>query len=125
MKLARLALAVVFVLGVTAVRADEKKDAETKDKLVGTWEVTKGDSLPPGSTAEFTKDGKLKLTIKADKDKSVTIEGTFKVEGETFKTTLKAEGKEHTETLKIKSLTDKELVIEDEKGKKDTFKKSK
>src|SRR5262249_17384606 len=93
MKQVRLALAAVVVFGANAVRADEKKDAETKDKLVGNWEVIKEGTLPIGSTVEFTKDGKLKMTIKGEK--TINIEGTFKVEGEAFKSTLKMGDKEH------------------------------
>jgi uncharacterized protein (TIGR03066 family) len=121
MKLLRMSLAVVLLLGVTALRADDKKDLD-KDKLVGTWEVTKGESLPVGSTVEFTKDGKVKITVK-EGDKTMTIEGTYKIDGQAFKSTLKFGDKENTETVKVTSLTDKELVLLDEQGKKDTFKK--
>ena len=125
MKLLRLALVGVLVLGVSVARADDKKDKETQEKLVGTWESIKGsESVPPGSTMEFTKDGKLKLVFKQE-DKSLTIEGTYKVDGQTFKATLKVGDKEHTETIKIKKLTDTELVITDEKDKTDKFTKKK
>ena len=121
MKLLRMSLACLFLLGVTALRADDKKDLD-KDKLVGTWEVTKGESMPVGSTVEFTKDGKLKIVVK-EGDKTMTIEGTYKIEGQAFKSTLKFGNMENTETVKVTSLTDKELVLLDEQGKKDTFKK--
>jgi uncharacterized protein (TIGR03066 family) len=78
--------------------------------------------MPVGSTVEFTKDGKLKLAVK-DGDKTMTIEGTYKIEGQAFKSILKLGDKEHTETIKVPSLTDKELVLLDEQGKKDTFKR--
>jgi uncharacterized protein (TIGR03066 family) len=123
MKLLRLALVGALVLGVTAVRAEDKKEGGVdKKKLMGTWVVTKGETLPVGATVEFTKDGKLKLVIK-EKDKALTVEGAYEVKGDGFKLTMKDGDKEHTETLKVKKLTDKELVVEDEKGKKDTFKK--
>ena len=123
MKLPRMGLAVVVLLAVTAVRADDKKDKDLdKDKLVGTWEVTKGESLPVGSTVEFTKDGKLKLAVK-EGDKTMTIEGTYKIDGQAFKSTLKVGDKDNTETVKVASLTDKELVLVDEQGNKDTLKK--
>ena len=94
----------------------------TKDKLLGTWEVTKGD-MPPGSTIEFTKEGKLKFTIKLPDGKTHSEEGTYEVDGESIKTGHKEGDKEVKETIKIKSLTDKELVTLDEKGKTDEFKK--
>jgi uncharacterized protein (TIGR03066 family) len=118
-----LALAIVLLFGAAA-RAEDKKADIDKEKLVGVWEAVKGsESLPIGSTIEFTKDGKLKMTIKADK--SITLQGTYKVEGASFKSTLKEGDKEHTETLKIDKLTDTELVVVDEKGKKDVLTKKK
>ena len=45
----RIGLAVLLVFGVSAARADDNKDLDM-DKLVGTWELTKGETLPPGST---------------------------------------------------------------------------
>jgi uncharacterized protein (TIGR03066 family) len=120
----RLAVAGALVLALAcAARAEEK--ASTKDKLVGVWEVTKGDSLPVGAKLELTKDGKIMLVVKVE-EKTIKLEGTYKVEGDKkFKATLKQGGKESTETLEITKLTDKELVIKDEKGKVDSFKKSK
>ncbi len=124
MNLLRIGLACLLVLGVTVARADEKKDKDLdKDKLVGTWEVTKGDSLPVGSTVEFTKDGKSKFVILNSDGKTQKFEGTYKIEGQGFKSVVKIEDKEHTETIKVTTLTDKELVVVDEKGQKDTFKK--
>lgn len=105
----------------TAGKGDDKTEHSTHDKLVGTWEVSKGE-MPPGSTVQFTKDGKMKVTMKAG-DKTVLAEGTYEVEGMSIKTTQKQGAKEVKETLKIKSLTDKELVTLDEKGMTDEFKK--
>jgi uncharacterized protein (TIGR03066 family) len=118
----RIGLAALLFLGVSAAGADDKKDLD-KDKLVGTWELTQGETLPPGTTCEFTKDGKIKLVLPTPDGKKVTIEGTYKIEGQAFRATLKDGNKENTETLKVPTLTDKELVMVDEKGKKDSFKK--
>jgi uncharacterized protein (TIGR03066 family) len=104
MKVVQLSLIYLTVVGMSVARADEKKDLD-KTKLVGTWEVTKGETMPVGSTAEFTKDGKLKLVLK-NGDKTLTIEGTYKIEGQAFKSTLNVEGKDHTETIKVPTLTD-------------------
>ena len=46
-------------------------------------------------------------------------------DGPSGKSTLKVGDKEHTETIKVEKLTDKELVVVDEKGKKDTFTRKK
>ena len=126
MKLLQLVAAGLLAFGVAAAGAQEKKGDEKKsnaEKIVGTWEVTKGETVPDGSTVEFTKDGKLKMSIKLG-DKTETIEGTYKVDGDNLKVTLKGPGgKNQEETMKIKSLTDKEFVTVDDEKKTDTFKK--
>jgi uncharacterized protein (TIGR03066 family) len=103
-------------------QAQDKKNAE---KLVGTWSVTKSEDAPPGALLEFTKDGKLKLTVKVE-GKEISVEGTYKVEGDSITVTMKGpDGKEKTEKAKIKELTDKKLITVDEKGKIDEFAKKK
>jgi uncharacterized protein (TIGR03066 family) len=120
-KLLRLALVGVLVLGVSVARADDK---ETTGKLVGTWEVIKADkgALPVGSTVEFIKGGKLKVTHK-EEGKTVVGEGTYKVESGALKVAVKVEDKEHNVTLQVKTLTDKELVLANDKDQTATFKK--
>jgi uncharacterized protein (TIGR03066 family) len=117
-----LAIASVLFLGfASAAVAADKADA-SKEKLVGVWEAAKGD-LPKGSTVEFTKDGKIKIEVKAE-GKSHSEEGAYELDGNTIKTTHKGkDGKEVKESLKIKKLTDEQLVTEDEKGKVDEFKR--
>jgi uncharacterized protein (TIGR03066 family) len=114
-----------ILFAATAV-AVGNEDAETTKKLLGVWEVTKSDTLPKGATAavEFTKDGKIKLRFTVD-DKALTADGTYKVKANTIVTTIDYGGKAVTETHKIKKLTEKELVIEDEKGKIDELKRKK
>ena len=90
---------------------------------MGTWELTKGETLPPGSTCEFTKDGKIKLVLPTPDGKKLTLDGTYKIMGQAFRATFKQGDKESSETLKVPTLTDKELVMVDEKDKKDAFKK--
>jgi len=104
-----------FVSGKEAAKSNATK-------IVGTWEVTKSQDAPPGSTVEFAKGGKMKVTITLE-GKTLTLEGTYKVEGDKIKSTLKQGETEHSETIKIKTLTDTRLVTEDEKGKIDEFKK--
>ena len=116
MKTIALTLAAFGLLSFSA-RAEDKTG-----KLVGKWEAAKGD-IPAGSTAEFTKDGKVKVVIKRE-DRKVTHEGTYKLEGDTLKLTEKRDGKERTQSFKIKTLTDKELVLDD-RGKEVGFKKVK
>jgi uncharacterized protein (TIGR03066 family) len=118
-----VACAVVLALAGPSLAAEKKEDAKTnKDKLVGVWEVTKSENAPPGATVEFTKDGKMIVTIK-DGDKTVKVEGTYTIEKDAITSNLKIEDKEMKETVTITKLTDKELVVKDAKGKVDEFKK--
>jgi len=134
MNLLRVTLAGLLVLGLTAAgRADEKKADKKADqkpddyakKAVGSWEVSEGESMDPGSTLELTKDGKIKFVIKRG-EQTLDLEGTYKITGKDFylKVTL-PNGNEHEETMKITKLTDKELVTFDDNKKTDTFKRKK
>jgi uncharacterized protein (TIGR03066 family) len=107
--------------GTRSPRPEPVKEATLQDKLLGRWEATRGE-IPPGSILEFTRDGKLKITIKVD-GKAMSDESSYVVQGEAIKTTHKEGAKEVTETLKIKTLTEKVLVTEDDKAKTEEFKK--
>lgn len=106
------------------VRADDKKDAN-KDKLVGSWTLTKteGDT-PEGLTIEFTKDGKLNVGIKAG-DMNLNLSGTYTVTGDKVNVKLKFGDDEKEEKLTIKEITADKLVMTDSKNKTDEFKKTK
>jgi uncharacterized protein (TIGR03066 family) len=125
LKTMTLGLASLLVLGLTMAYGEDKKD-DNKTKIVGVWEVVKSEASngpQKGATVECTKDGKFKLTFEENGSKT-TIEGTYKVDGDSVKSESKApDGKEHKETLKIKELTDKKLVLEDEEGKQVEFKR--
>jgi uncharacterized protein (TIGR03066 family) len=121
-----LSTAVALLLSGVAVQtttaADAKVDAK---KIVGVWEGAKGGEFPPGATIEFTKDGKVKVSLEAN-GKKVTVEGTYKVAGDKLTVTMKGPGgKEKTDTDTIKTLTDDKLVIHDAKEKKNVELKKK
>jgi uncharacterized protein (TIGR03066 family) len=117
-------LAIGLIAGVRA--ADEKKADISKDKLVGTWEVTKADEggPPAGTTLVFDKDGKMKITHKQD-GKEVTDEGTYTLADDALTVTVKQGDKENKHKVTIKKLTDTEMVAENEKGMKIECKKKK
>jgi uncharacterized protein (TIGR03066 family) len=121
-----LSLAVVGILlvALTSVAAEEKK-ADNKALIVGVWELSKGESLPPGAVAEFAKDGKCKLTVEPEKGKKITIEGTYEIKDDSIVISMKDGEKVHTETLKISKLDKDELTVVDEKKKADSFKRKK
>lgn len=141
MKLFRMAVVAVLAVGLagcggastgntkntqTSGKAPEpEKRASNKDKLVGTWEVTKSKDAPPGATLEFTKDGKVKMTAMVE-GKSMTMESTYTVDGDKITNVTKGpDGKEKKEIATITKLTDTELITKDEKGDLDEFKKKK
>jgi uncharacterized protein (TIGR03066 family) len=111
---------------IAGVRAEEKKADTNKEKVVGTWEVTKSEEggPPVGTVITFSKDGKLKVVHKKD-GKEETAEGTYKVEDDKLTVTVKHDEKEETHKVTIKKLTDTEFVGENEKGKTIECKKQK
>jgi len=106
--------AVVCLMG-GAARADEK---DYPKLIVGKWELTKVEEggLPKGTIIEFTKDGKVMATVKKD-DKDATLEGTYKLEGDSFTVTMKAGDEERKTKITILKLTDTEMHTKNEMGK--------
>ena len=98
---------------------DGKKDAVDAKKLVGKWEPKeKKESV----TIEFTKDGKLILSVDAG-GKTQKLEGSYKLDGNKLTVTVKFMDQEMKEEVTINSLTDDELTTTDSKGKKETMKR--
>jgi uncharacterized protein (TIGR03066 family) len=110
---------VVCLLALRLGAAETKEKADNATLLVGKWEVTKtAKDLTAGSTIEFAKDGKMKVTIKAQ-GKEEVVEATYKVEGDKIPYVLKLRGEEvKKEPLIIKKLTEQELVLESVQGDK-------
>src|SRR5262245_61884335 len=106
---------VVCLLAGGALAEDKAEKGDNAKLIVGKWEVTKSEGLPKGSVVEFTKDGKLKVTVKRDEG-DVDVEGTYKVEGDKFKITLKQGDNETMQTIAIKKLTKTDLHTENENG---------
>jgi uncharacterized protein (TIGR03066 family) len=106
----RFVIASVLFLGLALVGTAGTDNAK---KIVGVWELVKGEGPPPGSVVTFTKDGKLKLEAKKD-DKDVVITGTYKVTDDKIELKLKVKDETKEISHKIAKLTDKELVIDHE-----------
>lgn len=132
MNVLRWGLVICLVAGLAAGRA-AAKEKTNKEKIVGLWELSKGETVPEGSTMEFTKDGKVKMTIN-DKGKEVKMEAKYKVDEDKLSLTLLGpdgkvlkgpDGKEAKETVTITKLTDKEFEVKDKNGKVDKFTKKK
>ena len=85
-----------------------------KDKIVGTWELTFSSDpagVPPGTTFEFTRDGKFKPTVTLGGQR-VTGEGTYTVDGDNLETTSKRGFQEVKVKYRIVNLTDTQLKLE-------------
>ena len=121
MKLQRLAVAVGLALGLAmAVHAEDKK--VSKEKLLGAWVCTEGKEIK-GFVVEFAKDGKGTVTHTKDGN-TVKEDFRYEIDGDTVKVMVKdKDGSEKTMPHKITTLTDKEMVAENDKGEVAKFKK--
>jgi uncharacterized protein (TIGR03066 family) len=96
----------------------KKTDAagSNKDRIVGKW--TSADKT---STAEFTKDGKLKIT-----SNNATLNGTYQFTDEnTLEMTIEIMGAKRARKVTIKSLSATELIAVNPDGKEDKMTKVK
>src|SRR4051812_351326 len=97
------ALAAVLCL-CTGLSAEDKGEKIDAKKLVGKWEPKEKEE-GKSAVIEFTKDGKVSVTISA-KGKEFALDGTYKVDGNKVTTTMNFNGKERTETHTVSKLTD-------------------
>jgi uncharacterized protein (TIGR03066 family) len=111
-------LAVGLVVGLLGAGARAEEKADYAKMVVGKWEVTKADegTVPVGTVIEFTKDGKLKGTVKKG-DEDAAIEGKYKVEGDAFLLTMNQGGEERTRKITITKISDKEMATKNQEGK--------
>ncbi len=117
-----LGVAAILSLASAGGRGDDKTDYAKL--IVGKWEVTKAEpgTVPEGTLIEFTKDGKMKVSAKKD-GTDVTIEGTYKVEKNTFTMALKIGDEERKQTITITKISEKEMSTKDKDGKAVELKK--
>jgi uncharacterized protein (TIGR03066 family) len=120
--------AVFAILGQSLtdrVLADDAPKATDKDKIIGIWEITKGENIPKDATFEFTKDGKVKMTLNLD-GRTIKLESTYSLDGKKLTVVHSGpDGKKAEETDTIEKLTDSEMVLKDPRGKTVEFKKKK
>lgn len=108
------AAVLVLAAGGGAVGQDGKIDGKL---IVGKWKEAGKDDP---TTIEFTKDGKL-IVLADFGGKELKLEGTYKLDGNKLAVKLELFGKEDSKTMTVNSLTAKEMVTTDEKGKKETL----
>lgn len=120
------ALAGASQTSVNCAVAAPAAEASNKEKILGVWEMTKGDEkVPKGATFEFTKEGKVKMTATIE-GRKISFELTYSVDGNKLKTVSPGkDGKKVEDIDTIEKLTDTEMVLKDSKGKVVEFKKKK
>ncbi len=113
----------VVALGLAGFAAADDKDDLAK-KVVGKWEISKGGDLPAGTAVEFTKDGKVSITVLID-GKETKIDGTYKVDKDKLSVKVTVNDQAVEESLTIKKATDDTLELEDKDKKVEVLKKKK
>jgi uncharacterized protein (TIGR03066 family) len=103
------------------IKAD-KADA-TAEKVVGKWRLTKANGTEiNNTTVEFTKDGKMVMTLGVGEDAAKYV-GTYKVVKETIDYKIDVEELKKAEVLKIKKIDSKAMTTEDPDGIVEEFEK--
>jgi uncharacterized protein (TIGR03066 family) len=101
-------------------------NAETKSKMIGVWELRTidGECAPAGPIfIEFTRNGNVKIVVIAA-DAIGTGEGTYEIDCAKVKTRIKERGGEEAqETREIRKLTKTDLVLINQEGKKESYKR--
>jgi uncharacterized protein (TIGR03066 family) len=111
MRATAIALVGVALVGLSS---SARGADEPKDLIVGTWEIAYSDAkdIPAGTKLEFTKAGKVNLTVKVDGKEMTVDAGGYKVEKDVVTLT----GKDGTKNDKgrICLLNKTSFVINDE-----------
>jgi uncharacterized protein (TIGR03066 family) len=98
------------------------KQTTKEPSIVGVWQLTKGDKAVIGElTLECTAHQTVKVSGKAGN--AFVMHGTYEIAGDSLLIILRHEG--HTESTqdKIKKLTATELILEDEQGRIEEYKR--
>jgi uncharacterized protein (TIGR03066 family) len=105
--------------------ADKDKDKTKKNSelIVGKW--SPDGPAAKGVTIEFTKDGKVKISIDAG-GKAIAISGTYKFpDDKTIEMTMEdpfGKGEKKSQKITVKSISGTEMVIVNPEGKEEKMK---
>jgi uncharacterized protein (TIGR03066 family) len=124
MKVVWAAVAACLTLALIGTAGGQDKKGIDKAKLIGVWEVVKAEAVPPGTTIEFLKGDKLIVNTRLGGE-AIKVEGDYKVDGDKISYTLRAKGQEFKNTGTIRTLSDTTLVVVDEKGVVEEYKRKK
>lgn len=92
--------------------------SQLPSRLVGKWSVVSGPAEYEGAVFDFYRNGTMEGRVNLKGDLGI-IKAKVRVEGDKIHSTSKhpKTGEEKTQVQIIRSLTDTELVVEDEQGK--------
>ncbi len=110
----RAAVMAMVAVGLLGLSGTGRAADDNKELIVGAWEIAYSDAkdVPVGTKLEFTKDGKVNITVKAD-GKDVTVDaGGYKVEKDMV--TLTGKDGVKNDKGRICLLNKTSLVINDE-----------
>src|SRR5262249_54218076 len=107
-----------FVIAMGGATLPQVAAADNKGKIVGAWPFVKATSsdgkpvrISKSTTLEFSKEGTVGITVKGNP--KVIDGGTYEVTGDELK--LIGPDK-NAQVSKIRTLTDKELILEEKMG---------
>ncbi len=123
MRIVLVAVTTIVIIG--NVFADNAKKFDPAE-LVGKWELVKSPDAGAyqGALFDFTKDGKLAVTIKGN-GKPLTLKGDYKLDGNKLALTIVDRGVSETDVGIIKALEAEKLVLLDDDGNETEFTKKK
>lgn len=108
--------AVVFGLVAVGSLASPVRGADdNKELIVGLWELVFSDAkdVPAGTRLEFTKDGKVKMTLKAD-GKEIAADDVYKIAKDVLTVGAEPRNKRAGDSGRVCLLNKTTLVIHDE-----------
>jgi uncharacterized protein (TIGR03066 family) len=122
MKILRLLVAGMMVFALTtSIKAETKDEKPDNAKLLlGIWKVATADrdaALALGDSTEFCQDGS-NTTTRMKSGKEVVSQGTYLFEKDRLVITFKSEKGVPEKELTIKKITDMELVLANDEGRK-------
>jgi uncharacterized protein (TIGR03066 family) len=119
-----LGLALVLAAGASWAFFEFVVWNKLPSELVGKWDVVEGTKEYKEATFEFFRNGTMEATVN-EREMVGKIYATIRVDGnKLFSTTRNKAGQEHTAVFIIRTLTARELVVEDEQGKRMKMKRA-
>jgi uncharacterized protein (TIGR03066 family) len=117
-----LMLALLFVSQLSRAEPIKKpKEQTAEEKVIGKWNLVKSNGTEVSDTKiEFTKDGKVTITLGTGDDK-IILDGKYKITKEGIDYEIDHELHKKKEVLKILKLDENSMSTEDPDGIKEEF----